>query len=598
MKKQKHLEKKHLKYIKRFLAYFKPHWKYVGLAGIFMLINVLLQLPMPLFTRYIIDNVLPGKNTAILNWVVLALLGFMIIHGFSDLLNGYYLTIFRVKVLFNVQLKLFQHVQNLSIAYFKNTQTGYLTSRLSSDVSNLHGLLANTLLTFVKNVFTFIVGSIVIFIFHWKLALISLIVLPFFVYSIKYFSVRIRNKSHEFQERFARVFGTIQESLSAIELTKLFQLENRNAGKLVNRLKGYIKTSIKVNLLHNTSRFITAFIGGLGPLLVLWYGGREVIRGELTLGTLVAFSAFLGYLYGPVEGVVNLNTAVQSSLASLERIFELFDIAPRIRDPEMPKSLNQVVGMVEFKEVTFSYETNVIVLNKINLTAEPGKTIALVGKSGAGKTSLVNLIPRFYDPQIGAIFIDGIDIKDVRVRDLRKIIGVVPQEVFLFNGSIKENIRCGKLNAEDEEIYEAAKLANAHEFIERFPQGYDSIVGERGAKLSGGEKQRVAIARAILRNPAILILDEATSDLDSESEKLIQQALSRLLEDRTTFVIAHRFSTILNADKIVVLDNKEKVAEGTHKELFDRCDYYKKLCLNQFIQKEGGARSPKGHEVG
>lgn len=576
-------EKKALKNIKRFLPYLKPHWKKAVFAGIFMLSSVLLQLPLPLVTRYIIDDILPNKNPILLNWVILGLIGFMLIKGVSDLLNGYFITLFRERVLFDIQLRLFQHIQDLGLSFFKDSKTGYLTSRVSNDVSNLQGLLANTFLNFLKDGLTFTVGAIVIFTFHWKLALIALTILPFFIYSVNFFSKRIREKSREFQEKFSLVFDVLHENLSAFYLIKSFQLEKHSAIKLVKRLRDLIKTSIKINLLTSLSSYITAFIGGIGPLIVLWYGGREVMKGNLTLGTLVAFSAFLGYLFGPAQRLVNLNTTVQTSLSSLERVFELFDISPEIKDPDRPKKFQPTEGRVEFKNITFYYDSSEPLLKNINLNIEPGMTVALVGKSGAGKTSLVNLIPRFYDPCQGEILIDRMNIKEVKIRDLRRAIGIVPQEPFLFSGTIKENIKYGRLEASEEEIKEAAKLANAEEFIQRFPNGYDSEVGERGVKLSGGQRQRIAIARAFLRNPKILIMDEATSELDSESEKLIQEALKKLMKNRTTIIIAHRFSTVLMADKIVVLKDGKILDIGTHEELYSRCSHYRELCEYQLF---------------
>jgi len=575
-----------LKNIPRFFLFLRPQWKQAFLAGIFMLISVLLQLPLPLVTRHIIDKILPNKNIVLLNWIILGLIGFMIIKGISDLLSGYLLTLFREKVLFDIQLKLFQHIQRLSLSFFKESKTGYLMSRISSDVSNLRGLLAGTLLNFFRDSMTFLVGVTIIFIFHWKLAIISITILPFFIYSIHFFSGKIRRKSNEVQEKIALVSDILQETFYSISIVKSFQLEKHEAQKFVRRLRGRIKSIISLNLTTSISSYTTAFIGGIGPLVVLWYGGREVIRGNLTLGTLIAFNAFLGYLFGPAQRLMNLNTQIQTSLASLERVFELFDIEPKIKDPKNPRKFHNIKGKVEFKNVSFSYNSSEPVLKNINLIAEPGEVIALVGKSGAGKTSLVNLILRFYDPQEGNILIDGVNIKEVRLRELRKAIGIVPQETFLFSGTIKENIKYGKLNATDEEIIKAAELANADEFIRKLPSGYDTEVGERGVKLSGGQRQRIAIARAILRDPKILIFDEATSDLDSESERLIQDALRKLLKNRTTFIIAHRFSTILNADKIIVLKDGEVIDIGKHPELYRRCKHYRELCKNQFISED------------
>lgn len=580
------VKNKTLANILRFIPFLKSQRKIALYAGIFMFIGVLLQLPLPLVTRHIIDNILPNKEIRLLNWVVLGLVGFMIIKAASDILNGYLLTLFRERVLFNVQLKLFEHIQRLSISFFKDTKTGYLMSRLGNDVSNLRGLLAGTLLSFLRDSMTFVVGVAIIFIFHWKLALASILVLPFFIFSINFFSGRIRQKSNEFQEKFALVWEVLQESLSAIHIVKSFQLENYEAERYAKRLKERIKTSIGLAMVNSFSSYLIAFIGGIGPLVILWYGGREVINGNLSLGTLLAFNVFIGYIFGPAQRLINLNSEVQTSLASLERVYCLFDIDPEMQEQLGSHEFEVTEGRVEFRDVTFSYDDKLPVLKRINLIAEPGKIIALVGKSGAGKTSLVNLLPRFYIPQKGDIFIDGINIKEGKIDNLRKAIGIVPQDTFLFSGTIKENIRYGRLDAKDGEIIEASKLANADDFIRRLAMSYNTEVGERGVKLSGGQRQRIAIARAILRNPKILILDEATSDLDSESERLIQDALSILLKNRTTFIIAHRFATVLNADKIIVLDNGEKIAEGKHNDLYRKSKDYRDLCIKQFISED------------
>lgn len=576
-----------LKNLKRFVKYFKPSWKKALIAGIFMLISVLLQLPLPLLTRHIIDHVLPERNKVLLNWIIIGLFGFMLIKGLSEVLNRYFLILFRERVLFDIQLKLFRHVENLDHSFFTDSRTGYLMSRMSSDISNLQGLLAGTLLDFLKDGLTFLVGLIIIFSFHWRLALLSILILPFFVYSIHFFSGKVRKGSKDFQEKFAQAFDILYETLSYISIVKCLQLEIHQALKFTKKMKKKIRTAINFTVITSLSSYTTAFIGGIGPLVVLWYGGKEVMAGNLSLGTLIAFNVFLGYLFGPAQRLTNLNTEVQTSLASLERVFELFDTTPKIEDPLKANELKIESGRIRFENVFFSYNGSSLILKNINLTVEGGTTIALVGKSGAGKTTLANLLPRFYDPQIGNIFIDGVNIKDVKISELRAKIGIVPQETFLFSGSIRDNIRYGKLDATDEEITKAAILANAHEFIERLPNRYDTEVGERGVKLSGGQRQRIAIARAFLRNPKILILDEATSEIDSESEKLIQESLLRLMNNRTTIIIAHRFSTVKIADEIVVLHRGEIVDIGKHDDLYKRCSIYKELCDYQlFLPKK------------
>jgi len=576
------------KNIKRLIVFFRPAKRYAFFAGFFTLIAVLLDLPLPLLTRYIIDNVIPGKNTVILKWIIIGLIGFMLLKGLSEVLNRYYLTLFRERVLSDIQADLFRHVMGLDLTFFGNSRTGYLISRMSSDISNLQGLLAGTMLDILKDGLMFLVGLIIILSFHWKLALLSILVLPFFIFSIRFFSKRVKEMSREFQEKYARVFDTLYETISSIFSVKCFQLEDFQIAKFITKMRERIHSAIDFSVITSLSSYITAFIGGMGPLVVLWYGGREVMKGNLTLGTLIAFNIFLGYIFGPAQRLTNQNTQVQTSLASLERVFELFDTRSQIREPSRGKDLVIQKAEIRFDNVCFSYDGSSPVLSDINLTMRGETTVALVGKSGAGKSTLVNLLLRFYEPQQGNIYIDSINIKDVKISDLRKIIGIVPQDVFLFSGTVKENIRYGKIDASEEDILEAAKLANIQQFIERLPNGYDTEVGERGVKLSGGQRQRVAIARAFLRDPKILILDEATSEIDSESEMFIKESLLKLMRKRTTIIIAHRFSTVLIANEIIVIDAGHIIDSGKHEELYRRCQIYKELCDYQlFIPNNG-----------
>lgn len=572
--------------VRRLFVYFSPYWKYAVLAGGSMLFAVLLQLPLPLVTRHIIDTILPSKNLLLLNWVVLALLAFTVFKGLADIVNGYYLTLFKEYVLYQVQLDLFRHIQNLDIGFFKNNQSGYLSSRITGDVSNLNGLLATTLLNLVKDCLTFVVGAVIILMFHWKLALLAMLTLPFFVQSLTLFSRRMKENSTEFQEKFSLIHASIQENFSAVDVTKIFQLEGSHSEKLSQRMKSIIQTAIKINVTFSLSSFFTNFIGTVGPLVVLWYGGREVIAGRLSLGTLVAFSSFLGYLLGPAQRMTTMNMQIQTSLASLDRVFQLLDTPSRVPEPSTPQPLPAVSGTLRFHDLSFAYEDGRTVLDHVDFTARPGQVTAIVGKSGAGKTTLINLILRFYDPGQGCVTLDDIDIRDVSLADLRRHIAVVPQDTFLFSTTVMENIRCGKPEASDEEVAQAIHAANAGEFIDKLPSGLETMVGERGTKLSGGQKQRLALARAILKDPRILILDEATSDLDADSERFIQEALQGIMKNRTSLIIAHRFSTILQADQILFIEDGRIIAAGRHQELFRSCEAYRRLCENQFIKTD------------
>lgn len=555
-----------------------------------MAISILLQLPMPLLTMYIIDNVLVEKNLTMLNWISLGLLSVILLKTVCSFMQSYLLLIFKERVLFDIQLKLFQHIERLSLNFFKSQKTGYLVSRIQSDTSEVHGLLANTILNFCKDSLTFMVGITLIFIIHWKLALASVTVLPFFVLSLTAFSERLRNLSKESRERYANVSRDLQESLSGIYVIQTYTREKYQARKILQSLRKSMKINIHSSTLSLIAGNIVSLIGSVGPLIVLWYGGSEIIRGNLTLGQFVAFNSFLSYLFAPTQRLVNLNFSVQQSLGAMERIFELLDLEPEIRESSKAQSLHDVQGRITFDHVSFSYNGIDKVLNDICFSTNSGEIVAIVGYSGMGKSTLVNLIPRFYDPQEGRILLDGNDIRNVKLNSLRKQIGIVAQDTFLFSGTVKENIRYGNPRATDEEIIEAAKAANAHEFITQLPQSYFTEVGERGVKLSGGEKQRISIARAILKNPRILILDEATSSLDSRSERLIQDALRNLMKGRTTLVIAHRISTVLLADWIIVLNDGRIVEQGRHDELYQKQGLYKKLFDEQF----GGTFVPEG----
>ncbi len=565
--------------------------KYGILAGILILTNVLLQIPLPLLTRYIIDHVFPQKNFEMLNWIIVALGVVLAISLLSGFFSGFLLSLFREHVLLRVRLRLFEHIQRLSISFHNDMKVGYLVSRIANDTGKLNGLLAETLIGFIRNILTFCVGVGILFFLHWKLALMAYMVLPAFVYSIYFFSGRLRKKSGEMQENIARVYDVLSESLSGIYVVKSFCAEKTQSISLLRKLKASFRSSIQYTITGSTSAVVTAFLGGMGPLLVMWYGGREVMSGNLTLGSLVAFNAFLAYLYGPVRDLMGLNSNVQSSLASLKRVFELFDHPKEDRNSSALIKLPEMKGSILFHHVAFSYDGRKPILKEVSFEVEPGEKIALIGRSGVGKSTLINLIPRFYKPQEGKICIDGVNIEALGIRTLRSRIGLVPQDTFIFAGSIRENIRFGKIDATDSEIVQAARAANAHNFIIKLHSGYATEVGERGIRLSGGERQRIAIARAVLRNPKILILDEATSEVDSESEKLIQAALNRLMRGKTTFIIAHRLSTVLNADRIIAIEKGRVVAEGKHEMLYKTSKLYRKLYEEQFGNRKSGFKN-------
>jgi subfamily B ATP-binding cassette protein MsbA len=555
-----------------------------------MALGVALQLPLALVTRYIIDSALPRKDVHAIDAVIVGLIGLMAVKGAADVVQNYVIVVAREYMNADMQKWLFSHVQRLDLSFFKGSKSGYLTARIYNDVSALGFLVSNALLPSIRDVLTLAVAAALLFVFHWKLAIASLLVVPLFVASLRALSARIKQLSATLQETSAVAWDGMQESLSAMTVVKAFQAEEREAARVVRALREKADASVRKTLMSSLSALAASFIAGGGPLVVLWYGGRMVVHGEITLGTLMAFNICLGYLLFPAQRLMNINSEVQMALAAADRVHDLISMTPKVRDAEQPVVLARVSGAVKFRNVSFSYEPGREVLHRINFEAAPGETIAIVGRNGAGKTTLVNLIPRFYDVQEGSVLVDDIDVRRLRQNDLLRAIGIVPQESLLFGASIRDNLYYGLPGASDEELRRVCVAANAYQFIiEKLPRGFDTQVGERGTRLSGGERQRLAIARAMLRNPAILILDEATSEVDAESERLIQLALADLFRGRTTFVIAHRFSTLLHADKILVLEDGRLIDQGRHGDVFERCSVYRGLCRDQLIGAAGRA---------
>ncbi len=589
--------------ILRFLSFLKPYWKKGILAFLFMLLSVALQLPMPFLTKYLIDKVIPLKSFTLLNTIGLVLIGVLLIQAGSGFLQSFLLATFRGRVLVDIRLKLFEHIQRASLSFFHKKQTGYLMARLSDDVNAVQGLLAGTLVSAGQNVLTFIAGIICTLYIHPKLALFCFMVLPLYLLSLAVFNKRIRSLSRQSREKFAIVNKDLQELLSGISVIKAFTGEGRATLRLFKGVKDAIRQEIKLDIVATLASISTNLISSIGPVALIWYGCGEIMKGNLTVGGLLAFSSFMGYLFGPVRVLYDLNLGVQRSVAAVERIFEILDIPAeedgntrswevgKVRRPELGKIerreeekriLMVHKGEIYYDKVVFSYDGENLVLEDISCKIEPGKTMALVGRSGEGKTTMVSLLLKFYNPGEGRIIIDGQDISEISAKSLRAQIGYVSQEAFLFSDTILENIRFGDPEATDAQVVSAAKMAQAHEFIVEMPDGYNAKIGERGCTLSGGQRQRLSIARAIIKNPKILILDEATSQVDAESERLIQQSLEPLMQGRTTIIIAHRLSTVQRADKIIVLDQGKIAAEGRHEDLMKINQLYRNLYANQF----------------
>jgi len=549
-----------------------------------------IPLAKPLLTasQYVHTNWFKDYNTTIVTLLFLAVSfiimnavsgSIMVAHGFISAGLGQRLT-------YDLRNQLYNHIQQLPLTYFENNKTGNIMSRLMNDVNSLEQAIVGPIITFITDMFKF--GWIIYFCIRldWQLSIIALIICPFISLCTYSFGKRIRRAFRSLRDKTGELNSLIQDNISGIKVISGFAKEAEELERF--RKKNYESYNLNIRILRlaSTLRPIIDFITEMGAVVVICLGGYKVLQGQLSVGTFVIFFPYLQMMYGPITGLTRFYNQVQRAIVSTERIFEILDTPSDLKDSPDAVDLPPVQGIVEFRHVNFMYNQGTDVLTDINITARPGQMIALVGPSGSGKTTLTKLIPRFYDPTRGDICIDGYDIKQVKLHSLRKQMAMVLQDPFLFNDTIKTNIAYARSDAPDKEIKSAALAANAHDFIVALPNGYESVIGERGVKLSGGQKQRISIARAILANPRILILDEATSSVDTETEQLIQNAIYRLVENRTTFVIAHRLSTILHADLIVVLENGRIVETGLHHELLANGGLYKKLFEMQFSTQE------------
>ena len=568
---------------RRLMMYFRPYKIILILAVICTALISLSSLMVPWLTgKGLIDKVIGEKNIPLLNLVALGFIGLVIVKGVFSYLQTYLTSFIGYKIVMDMRNQIFQHLQRLSLSFYKKRRAGEIMSRLINDTNVLQNALVENIMRLILNILLVIGVLIFIFYIHWRLSLLTLFTLPLLIFTLGKLGSRIKKFSNLVQMKIADISSIIQETIGGIEVIKSFATEKQE----VERFQTYNVQNFHLNMKR------TRLVAILPPLMeilttvglsaILWYGGLEVINGNLTIGELVAFLGYVALAVNPLNKIGKNYSRYQQALASAERMFEILDTEPEIKESPKAIEMPRINGYIRFRNVSFSYDDKELVLKDINLDLRPGEKIALVGRSGVGKTTLVSLIPRFYDPTSGSITIDGHNIRDVKLMSLRRQIGIVSQETFLFNGTIKDNIAYGKMKATDEEIVDAAKKANAHNFIMSLEKGYDTPVGERGVKLSGGQRQRIAIARAILRDPRILILDEATSAVDAESEALIQDALEKLMKDRTTIIIAHRLSTILRADKIIVLDERKIEEIGSHQELLAKNGLYARLYKSQF----------------
>jgi len=567
---------------KRSLQWAKPLGP-VLIFGLFCtLAGVYLSQQPPRIIQYTIDTIIGAGNYSQLVHIILLYLGIVIAGQLIGSLSGYWMNVAGQSLLHTLRVTIYDHFQLLSLSYFDNKRTGDLVARVTGDVNQLEGLIVNTSNSLVRQVFGVAFALYYMYSYSWQLATLVLIPLPILGFSLFYFTRRVRVVYRSIRESMGEFSAKLMENLSGIRVIKAFNREIEEHDLVEATSDGLQAQNVKATKM--TSIFYPAIqtLTTMGTVMVLGVGAYMISRGHFTVGMLTAFLMYVTNFYQPVGDFIRTFDSIQRALASGERIFEVLDTIHDIQDPADPLPVTRITGAVEFRNVCFRYSTGEEVLTNVSTIASPGQRIAIVGQSGAGKSSFINLIPRFYDVTTGSVLVDGIDVRNYRQSDLRRNISLVLQETFLFNGSVKENLNFGKPGASDEEIVDAAKAANAHEFIERLENKYETQIGERGIKLSGGQKQRIAIARAVLADPSILILDEATSSVDSESEFLIHQALDQLMVGRTTFIIAHRLSTVRNANTILVLEGGNIVERGGHDELVEADGRYAQMYHQQF----------------
>lgn len=564
------------------MRFVKPYRWEIVVTLIIGILKFAIPLFIPLLTKIVIDDIIleeslssNEKITQLIYWLGGTIVLFFIIRPPIEYYRQYFAQHVGNKVLFDIRKELFGHLQKLSLKYYANTRAGEVISRVINDVEQTKNFIMIGLMNLWLDMATILIVIGIMLTMDVGLTLVAIVSLPLFAISVKFFFGKLRDLTRKRSQALASVQSYLHERVSGISIIKSFTLE-KHEQQIFDKENGeFLDRSLDHTVWNAKSFAVVNTITDIAPLLVIGWAGYEVINENLSVGTMAAFMGYIERLYAPLRRLMNSSTTLTQSIASMDRMFELMDEKYDVTDKVGSKNLPAVKGQVDFENVTFKYdqEGNTI-LNNISFHIKPGETAAFVGMSGGGKSTIVSLIPRFYDVTSGQVRIDGKNVEDVTLHSLRSQIGIVLQDNILFSDSVKQNILMGRPEATDEEVIEAAKAANAHDFIMSLPDGYETKVGERGVKLSGGQKQRVAIARVFLKNPPILVLDEATSALDLESEALIQESLERLAHNRTTIIIAHRLSTITHANKIFVIDHGELAEEGTHDELMEKQGVY------------------------
>jgi len=566
---------------KRILKLARPHIPKFLLAMLCMLAVGTTTSALAFLVKPALDEIFLNKNASMLKWIPIVIIAIYFIKGACSYGQTILMSFIGQRVVTDLRSELYNHIQMQPLSFFTKNSTGILMSRITNDVNLIQGAVSEAVTSLFKDSFTLVGLIFVIFYRDWKLALIAMVVFPLTVYPIARFGEKMRKVATGTQITMGRLTSLLQETISGTRIVKAFGMEDYEGKRFAEENENLFRFFMKAVSIRALSSPFMEFLGGLGIAAIVFYGGYQVIHGVSTPGNFFSFLTALIMLYEPVKRLTNVNNTVQQGISAAVRVFGIMDITPGIKNRENATELPRISDGIEIRNVTFSYD-NEPVLKNINLHIKSGEVVAFVGMSGGGKTTLVNLIPRFYDVTEGEILIDGHDIRDVTMESLRGQIGIVTQQTILFNDTVRNNIAYGDIKKSDEEIINAAKSANAYPFIKNLPEGFETVIGEQGTRLSGGERQRLSIARALLKNAPILILDEATSSLDTEAEMEVQGALENLMEGRTTFVIAHRLSTISHANRIVAIVNGEIVEEGTHESLLTQKGEYFKLYNMQF----------------
>lgn len=570
----------------RILSYIKPYMHRLLFAMVCTIMAAAGNLYIPWIIKDMIDEVLADKNGTMLNWIAASIIAIFIVRGLLWYGQNYLMSYVGQSVIIDIRAAVFKKLQRLSVSFYDKNKTGTIMSYVTNDVNALQSAMVENTIEMITEGFI-LIGSVVAMIYlDWRLTLFTVCTFPVVLWFMEFFGKKIRKTGGRIQECTADITSVLQESVASARVIKSFVREDYEVDRFDVENKANFRANMKNAQLMATLTPVVELVAAIGVTMIIWYGGNNVINGTITAGSLVAFLTYAVNISNPIKRLTRVIGNIQKALAAAQRVFMIIDMPEEIAESRDAKQLPEVSGKVEFQNVSFAYNDKGNVITDLSFSVKPGEVIAIVGPSGAGKSTIANLLPRFYDVNKGDIKIDGHSVREVTLDSLREQVGIVPQETMLFNGSVYNNILYGRLDATKEEIEAAAKAANAHDFIMQLTDGYETKLGDRGVNLSGGQRQRIAIARAILKNPRILILDEATSALDTESERVVQEALDRLMVGRTSFVIAHRLSTVKNADKILVLEKGNLVESGTHDELLALDGLYAHLYKIQYRNKE------------